>query len=308
MSTGTKAYIGTWHNYNNGEWTLTLRQREGGILSAALVIFVGFAATQGWNIVKFALHQARLGPTQDGLHQQLQAMLRNSTTHAQAAWYAVRIPAGWRRQNGFSSALARASPILIASLVSILAWAAVQVSLSRIWTDAGNEFLVDSELCNWVDTSEDFESVADAEPFGIYIARTIEAASAYVSLCYENSGTGAVDENSCQRLPRSRINWTMSDASCPFADSSLCISTNSTPVMLDTGYLSSSADFGVNTRREESILYRMRTTCSPVSTKYQGSPAEGLTYFYYGTEGFTYAYHDQPIYLDDLKALAYGVE
>lgn len=98
-TTATNIFIGVWQNHNDGTWptwTLTLKQRDGGVLSAALVLFVGFAATQAWNVVKLILHQVLLRSRRDGLDQQLQAMLRNSGTHAGAAWFSIRIPLGWR--------------------------------------------------------------------------------------------------------------------------------------------------------------------------------------------------------------------
>lgn len=119
-TTATNIFIGAWQNHNDGTWptwTLTLKQRDGGVLFAALVLFVGFAATQAWNVVKLILHQVLLRSRRDGLDQQLQAMLRNSGTHAGAAWFSIRIPLGWRRQRGLMHGLARSSPILIVSLV-----------------------------------------------------------------------------------------------------------------------------------------------------------------------------------------------
>ena len=282
MSTAANNFTGVWQNYNDAawpKWTLTLKKRDGGVLSAALVIFVGFAATQSWNIVKFMLHQARLRSKRDGLDQQLQAMLRNSSTHTHAAWFAIRIPLGWRRQRGLLYGLVRSSPILIVSLVFITSWAAAQILLSRVWTDAGDEFLVNSGICSWVNMSDDFSTSSATVA---YTRRRIESASAYINLCYGATPNKTIQEASCQRLPRASIDWTMGDAPCPFADPSQCISTNSTQVTLDTGYLSSNVHFGVHTKRAESILYRRVANCSPVTAAYQVSPEEGVINFYYG--------------------------
>lgn len=250
-------------------------------------------------------------------------MLRNSSTHAEAAWYAIRIPLGWRKQSGFLRALARSSPILIVSLLSIASWATAQISLSRLWTDASDEFLVNSGLCGWVALAED-STMANIQSFALYQAQRIESALAYVSLCHGEARGQTAQEDSCRRLPGADINYTMSDAPCPFADSSLCISTNSTPVTLDTGYLSSNTHFGVNQRQDESILYRKVANCSPVTTSYQDSPEEGVINFYYGPiisafEGFfgfgngigderTYTYRDRHLTPDELSRLAYTTE
>ncbi|CAI7663903.1 unnamed protein product [Penicillium discolor] len=317
-TTAGNIFIGVWQNHNDERWptwTLTLKQRDGGILSAALVIFVGFAATQSWNIVKLILHQVLLRFRRDGLDQQLQAMLRNSSTHAGAAWFSIRIPLGWRRQRGLRHCLARSSPILIVSLVLIASWAAAQILLSRIWTSAGDEFLVNSEICRWVNIT-DIYSMPNLQTFSISYKQRIESASVYVDLCYEAASGQTTHNAFCQRLPRAAINWTMSDAPCPFADPSLCISTNSTPVMLDTGYLSSSVHFGVHTRQKDSILYRRVANCSPVTTAYQDSPEKNVIDNYYGPTGtpdpnkpvgLTFTYRDRAIDLDDISLSTYNV-
>lgn len=319
-TTATNIFIGVWQNHNDGTWptwTLTLKQRDGGVLSAALVLFVGFAATQAWNVVKLILHQVLLRSRRDGLDQQLQAMLRNSGTHAGAAWFSIRIPLGWRRQRGLMHGLARSSPILIVSLVLMVSWAAAQILLSRIWTSAGDEFLVNNEICRWVNIT-DIYSLPNFQTFSIDYKQRVESASVYVDLCYDAAEGQNIQNAFCQRLPRAAINWTMSDAPCPFADPSLCISTNSTPVMLDTGYLSSSAHFGIHTRQEDSILYRRVANCSPVTTAYQDSPEKNVIDNYYGSNGtpdpsdgtpvgLTLRYHDRAITMDDISMSTYNL-
>ncbi|KAK4236313.1 hypothetical protein C8A03DRAFT_35789 [Achaetomium macrosporum] len=157
MSSTTQTFTGIWPNYDSESshttWTLTVRQGEGGVLSSALVLFVGFAATQAWNVVKYVLHQLQAGTAKDGYNQQLQAMLRNSSTHGDAAWYAIRIPLGWRKQGVLLRALARASPILVVSLFFMALWVVAQIFLPRLWTGASDEFLVGSRIRKWTDPS-----------------------------------------------------------------------------------------------------------------------------------------------------------
>ncbi len=67
--------------------TLTLLDREAGILATALVMFVGCVGSQAWNIAKCILHQTRAKDNhqdQDGLHHHQQLVLRNSDDHALA--------------------------------------------------------------------------------------------------------------------------------------------------------------------------------------------------------------------------------
>lgn len=156
------------------------------------------------------------------------------------------------------------------------------------------------------------------QTFSIYYKQRIESASVYVDLCYKAASGQTIQNAFCQSLPRAAVNWTMSDVPCPFADPSLCISTNSTPVMLDTGYLSSSVHFGIHTRQEDSILYRRVANCSPVTTAYQDSPEKDVINNYYGPNGtpdpsngkqvgLTFTYRDRVKTVEDFIFSTYNL-
>jgi hypothetical protein len=101
MPTDNNAYIGPWWNYSNNILTLTLREQDANILSTTLIIFLGFVASQSWNILKLILHQSRASrKAQDGFHHQQQAVLRNSAGHAQALWLLTRVAFGWKKRLG----------------------------------------------------------------------------------------------------------------------------------------------------------------------------------------------------------------
>lgn len=92
-------------------------------------------------------------------------------------------------------------------------------------------------------------------------------------------GMPFISSSACKHLPRPRVDWAMSDVACPFAKPNLCVSTNSTPVRLDTGYLSVSAHFGVNVKRQDDIPYRRATTCSLLTPVYVDFPEQLLINF-----------------------------
>ncbi len=56
-----------------------------------------------------------------------------------------------------------------------------------------------------------------------------------------------------------------SDAECPFPEKTLCASENSTPLRLDSGYVSSRDHLGANTADEDTLEYRIVSICSPVN-------------------------------------------
>lgn len=109
--TSPRPFIGLWRNFaDGGRFTLTLPETEAGVLSSFLVIFAGIVALSGWNIVRFSLHQVRAADDlHDGLHHQLQAILRNSADLVQALQLIFRIGIAWRTRIGFARVARRLS-------------------------------------------------------------------------------------------------------------------------------------------------------------------------------------------------------
>ncbi|KAL1646101.1 hypothetical protein SLS58_003521 [Diplodia intermedia] len=279
MSASVEVYLGVWKDHANGVWTLTLTERSGGILSAALVIFAGFASVQAWNIVKFVLHQALSShKPQDGYRHNLRTVLRNSNSHTQALWLFLRLAFGWRKKLGLSSTLRRGSVVTTLSLLCVVASAVIRLYISLIWTANGDQVLIKSTSCGIVSIAPE-----DVQSFGVYWTDRMESATTYVRQCYgDTNSTG-----SCGKLPASRLNWTTSDGACPFTDSDLCITDNSVPFVMDTGYINSNHDLGMNDAAEHAIDYRKIVTCSPmrsdyVDLVYRNETDENILRYYYG--------------------------
>ena len=94
-------YTGPWINWSHGlilGSTVTLSERDGGLLTAFLGIFVTAAGAACWKIMSFALHQHRspLDP-QDGIHHQQQAILRNTDSPIAAVFELARLVWCWRK-------------------------------------------------------------------------------------------------------------------------------------------------------------------------------------------------------------------
>jgi hypothetical protein len=97
MSNSTQVVLGAWKNHATGSWTLTLGEKQAGLFSAALLIFLGIVASQAWNIAKFCLHQALTTKTpEDGHHHQIRTVLRNSNGHVHALWLFLQLAFAWR--------------------------------------------------------------------------------------------------------------------------------------------------------------------------------------------------------------------
>jgi hypothetical protein len=264
MSFDQRASNTVWWNELTGVLTLTLNERYAGFLSAALVIFVGFVAGQAWNIVSFVVHQIRADRNDRGVfEQQVQAILRNGNGHAHAAWLTVRIVLGWRRHIGFTAALRRAFPVMLITLCSVAAWFTAQLFTSRIWSTAGDQFLLQNVVCGYHRFNQiNSFNVEQQKMWFTHWRDRLEAASTYERQCY----TGVADLADCLTLPTRWLNWTTQDATCPFEDPGLCIKANNTPVRLDTGYINSNNHLGINAPVRDRIEYRKVMTCSPMQT------------------------------------------
>lgn len=75
-----------------------------------------------------------------------------------------------------------------------------------------------------------------------------------------------------------------SSASCPFSDE-IC-RTNSSNIILDSGYIDTVKDLGVNSPQDESVQFRTVLQCAPLETHGYTStittPADNFTQYYYG--------------------------
>ena len=103
MSQTAAPYVhtGPWINWSHGlirGSTITLSERDGGLLTAFLGIFVTAAGASCWKIMSFALHQHRSPrDPQDGIHHQQQAILCNADSPIGASCDLARLVWCWRK-------------------------------------------------------------------------------------------------------------------------------------------------------------------------------------------------------------------
>lgn len=83
-------YHGAWINWSRGlvtGATITLGEREGGLLTAFIATFVTIVGAELWKISCYVFHQIRSKQEpQDGLYHQQQVILRTYPTPGGAAW------------------------------------------------------------------------------------------------------------------------------------------------------------------------------------------------------------------------------
>ena len=311
-------YIGLWINWSHGRVlgsTITLSARDGGLLTSFLAIFVSTAGAAFWAIVSFWLHQhfSRTGP-QDGIHQQRQVILRNTSSPAGAAWQLLQLSWAWR--NNAEKSFSRSLPSAIVALLTLGLFALAGIFSSEVTKAAGNETILISPSCGTFVPGN-----ASSDPTSLqWRKKTVndtKTALSYARDCY------GIAQNplNCNQYIQQRLTWKVNqNASCPFSDD-ICIGHN-TAYEMDTGPIDSHRHLGINTPGSQRLSYRKVTTCSPLATKgflalanntNSGAVDEGdlLQYFYYGpTVGptnYTYMYDTHSAFLSLGYTLKYAL-
>ena len=257
-------YTGIWINRSHGVVagsTLTLNERDGGLLTAFLAMFVSAAGAATWKIMSYALHQARAKQEyQDGLHHQQQAILRNSDSPVGASWQLMQLTWFWR--SNATRYLMRTVPLAGLALLNLALFGVAGVFSSQVTKAPGNETLVRSPNCGFVSLEDSGSVKAQVDYNSIDINDTLPAA-AYQRACYDNV------ENSlqCGQFIQRQLRWTSNQSSpCPFSPE-MCYSGDMTAYEMDTGLIDSHDDLGINAPRIHRVQYRKVTTCSPIQTK-----------------------------------------
>jgi len=157
-------YIGPWINHSNGlvkGATITLEQREGGLLTAFLAAFVTFVGNRLFKVICYISHQVQSkNDFQDGLYHQQQVILRSSPTPPEAVWSFLQQLLPWRKRA--PRALLRILPWVVFGLLYIVAMVVATLFSSQISKAPGSLRLVASDTCGtWtLDGDSTFRSEA----------------------------------------------------------------------------------------------------------------------------------------------------
>ncbi|CAD6580761.1 MAG: hypothetical protein ASARMPRED_000319 [Alectoria sarmentosa] len=266
MSQTAAAYVhvGPWINWSHGPIlgsTLTLSERDGGLLTAFLGIFVTAAGASCWKIMSYALHQHR-SPRypQDGIHHQQQAILRNTETPIGASFELARLIWSWRKHalRSFTQTL----PLVALAIFNFVLFGLAGVFSSEVTKAAGNETLIRSSDCGSLNFTNIGSHQASAAIMSVDVNDTL-AATTYSRACYGN----LQNLLQCTQNPQQQLPWTVNqNATCPFTND-LCFYGDSSAYEMDTGHIDSHQALGINAPKSERVQYRKVTTCSPIHTE-----------------------------------------
>lgn len=257
-------YLGFWTNWSYGSVrgaTLTLTQRDGGLLLAFLALFVTVAGTCFWRIVCFILHYKLSSDTsKDGIYHQRQAILRNAANTTSGLWSLLQMNWVWRKHTQ-AKPYRRILPLIMFSVIIISGFIVASILSSKISTSMENEVLLLGSNCGFQDPDE-----IDAEYLYSsmlpYIAERTTFSANYAQECY---GKSAMIQ-SCPTFLQKDLKYTSEyDIGCPFPGKDKICRSNSTNLRLDSGYINSNFDLGINSPPDDQFRYRTVVECAPLN-------------------------------------------
>ncbi|KAI0006574.1 hypothetical protein F4779DRAFT_620499 [Xylariaceae sp. FL0662B] len=276
-------YLGVWTNWSYGRVvgsTLTLTQDNASLLIAFVAFFVTVVSTYLWKIICFSLHASYSSEQRrDILHHQRQALIRNSSGPAASAFKLIWLTWAWRK---LTNAWWRLLPLFICTSVLAAGLALASGFSSRIAT--GNEVLLSGTNCGMVVNGGSVDNPELINYYWPHQSNTITSAANYASQCYSNTTTSRALQG-CGTFVKQKLPFSVNrDAPCPFQG--LCKS-GSSSLMLDTGYLNSHDDFGINAPENERFLFRRVLQCAPLKTEgyrstYNLTQERSFSQYFYG--------------------------
>ena len=128
---------------------------------------------------------------------------------------------------------------------------------SEVTKAAGNETLIRSSDCGFLNFSSNTVSKQSFAAFDSMDLNDTLAATTYSRACYGSSRNLL----QCAQYPQSQLPWKVNqNATCPFTHD-LCYYGDSSAYEMDTGHIDSHQALGINAPESERVQYRKVTTC-----------------------------------------------
>ncbi|PFH60604.1 hypothetical protein XA68_10660 [Ophiocordyceps unilateralis] len=279
-----QVYLGVWTDWSRGPFmglTLTLKRPQGSLLIAFTAFFISLVASCFWRILVLFIHRLYSTPApRDALHHQRQVLLRNSITAPSSFWAFSQLWWTWRRSGRDS--LMRTLPVILCALFTMAVFAVAGGFSSQISSGISNAALLDGSRCGGILSPRMTRNPEDLAIILPYTVRRNSNAANYAQQCYTAQSAGMLDCATFvqQNLPR-KING---QAPCPFKGG-ICRS-NTSNLVLDTGYINSHQHLGVNYPPENRILFKYMLQCAPLETsgysRTVATSSRNYTRYYYG--------------------------
>jgi hypothetical protein len=244
--------------------TLTVTSRNGVLLLAFLTLFVTWTGGQLWALICYGIHQWRATPDpRNALHHQQQVLLRLGLSDVGFLWRLLRTTWTWKR-NKSPMIFWQQAPLIAFAIVHCAVFALASVFISQV-AESNAEVVLTSPVCGWSNISipRIVEQKLEASPAGdaFYVSARLlyNTAREYTRNCYELSGMSP--SLGCNILMKPTLNSKVNTTdSCPFEDR-VC---ETAAMTLDTGFLDSNDDLGINAPPHNRIQFRKVLSCAPL--------------------------------------------
>ncbi|KUJ14079.1 uncharacterized protein LY89DRAFT_152692 [Mollisia scopiformis] len=262
-------YLGVWTNWSNGTImgaTLTTTRDHGNLLIALTGFLVPFVASRFWTIFCLVLHQyLSTSEPRDALHHQRQVILRNSFSPDSGLYSLFSLLWAWRGTRVSERAkryYSRLLPIITFAICCISAFTVAGAFSSQISSSPGDEVLIVGNNCGVTYIPVNFTS-STTKPFSVANEKLNDAAN-YAQQCYSANSSGILG---CDRFiePSLPTSITNGAYSCPF-ESEIC-RTDDANLLLDTGFIDSNDNLGLNAPKSERFAWRYVLQCAPLVTE-----------------------------------------
>ncbi|KAF2689856.1 hypothetical protein K458DRAFT_382984 [Lentithecium fluviatile CBS 122367] len=258
-------YCGFWIDWENGAIKgsmLTLPNEWALVLGAFIALFVKLGGEHLWRIICFVFHQINASPKmQDDIHHQHQLVLRNPGSETDVLWNLSKI--AFAHKGARFKAYRRSFFLVILAIAHGIAFYAA-AGLSSAYVSGSKLVQVNSRTCGDLvepdlTTLTDGASLEAADAMLVLSRHGYRRSANYAKACYAQSGINAT---ACGMYVRPKLSYTVTrNTRCPF-DEKIC---NGTGILLDSGYIRSDSDMGINTRPEDAISVRKTLACVPLA-------------------------------------------
>jgi hypothetical protein len=215
-----------------------------------------------WRLGCFTLHRHfSSSEAQDGLYHQRQAILRNSDTAQDGAWRLLTSMLAWRAGARARKPIFRLLPLIVLAFAISAAFGVASIFSSNVTSETLNQVLLKGTRCAAMNKEKGsvYKQLTQALPY--HAARATKFLN-YGLQCY----TGEKHTDGCNTYLKPRLPLVSTRGiSCPFGDD-IC-KLDSDNLMMDTGYLDSLDDLGINSAPNERFQLRMVHQCAPLKTQ-----------------------------------------
>jgi hypothetical protein len=262
-------YLGVWTNWSNGTAmgaTLTITRQQGDLLIAFTGFLIPFVASRFWSILCFILHlYYSTSKPEDAIYHQRQVILRNSSSPDTGLVSLFRLLWSWSSHHSTETRKpwSRLFLVLLLAICCISGFTAAGGFSSQISSAPGNEVLIIGDQCGIAYIPITSNVTAEAQATTL-MSQRINDAFNYAQQCYSTSSFEMFD---CDKFVVKNIAAavTKNDSGCPF-QGSICRS-NNTNLTLDTGYIDSNDNLGLNAPKDQRFLWRYKLQCAPLVTE-----------------------------------------